>query len=417
MQMKKINSNTDELMSNPLFMKDYFISNGIVEVDNRDIYDTINCFAMKDNHLSFNIMEYYTTASLDICLAFFFPKFTHSEIKQIVSMFTFHHKLFSDTIPENDVIYIMSTDTNITFASKIIDLLITKENYMIQQESTFFKRNHSLKKSTIDKMKVQDFQKIISKQLKISLSSYFKKHIKDVNVELINKVLEESVDDYNKRINNKPFFKDYNDYDFFVNIKNTKIHYKTIMIKDYVQCNMEPESELTNGIDLVLLKHNPEKNKSVEKIIDRISMNDQVTLYLHTKNIKTLRKLLNPVFQKQDLSYLLSIIALFDFHYQLKHPYANEILLTIYKDPKKMFSKECAYTSNFIFNFACKDFNISIGRETELHTYEFSYKHDSFAAIYKKLCEHICHTLAKSSDIEPEQLSYQHVKLEQMKNA
>jgi hypothetical protein len=415
--MKKTNSNTDELMSNPLFMRDYFISNGIVEVDNRDIDDTSNCFTMKDNQLSFNIMEYYTTASLDLCLAFFLPSLTASEIKQIVSMFTFHYNLFSDNLTENNVIYIMSTDTNITFSSKIIDLLITKSYYNIQQESAFFKRNHAFHVSVFNKMKIKEFHKIIIKQLKISLSNYFKKKIKDVNVELINKVLTESVDDYNKRINHTAFFKDYTDYDFFINIKNTNIRYKTIMIKDYVQCNMDPESELITGVDLVLLKHNPERNKGVEKIIDRISMNDQVTLYLYTKNIKTLRKLLTPVFKDQDLSYLLSIIALFDFHQQLKNPYANEILLTIYKDAKMMISKEHAYTSDFIFNFACKDFNISIGRETELHTYDFSYKHDSFAAIYKKLCDHIGNFLAKSSGIEPDELTYQHVKLEQMKNS
>lgn len=415
--MKRINSNTDELMSNPLFMRDYFISNGIVEVDNRDIDDTTNCFAMKDHQISFNIMEYYTTASLDVCLAFFFPTLTLSEIKQVVSMFRFHHKLFSDHLPDNEVIYIMSTDTNITFSSKIIDLLVTKSYYNIQQESAFFRKNHAFHVSVINKMKIKHFHKIIIKQLKISLSNYFKKHIKDINVELINKVLNESVEEYNNRINNNIFFKNYNDYDFFINIKNTHIIYKTVMIKDYVKCNMEPEYELKNGYELVLLKHNPEKNKGIEKIIDRISMNDQVTLYLYTKNIKTLRKLLTPVFKDQDLSYLLSIIALFDFHQQLKNPYANEILLTIYKDAKMMISKEHAYTSDFIFNFACKDFNISIGRDTELHTYEFSYKHDSFATIYKKLCEHICHTLAKSSDIEPAELTYQHVKLEQMKNS
>jgi hypothetical protein len=415
--MKNTISNTDKLMSNPLCLRDYFLSNGIVEVDNDNIDDSINSFIMKDHQLSFNIMEYYTTSSIETCLSFFLPQLSKNELKQIVSMFNFHYQLFNDALPDHDLIYIMSTDTTITFSSKIIDIMITKSHYNIQQESAFFKKNHSLKVSMAEKMNVTDFQKIIIKQLKMSLSNYFKKTIKDVNVELINKVLTESVDDYNKRINQTAFFKDYTDYDFFINIKNTHIRYKTIMIKDYVHCNMEPESELSNGHEVVILKHNPERNKSVAKIIDRISTDDQVTLYLYTKNIKTLRKLLTPVFQDKNLSYLLSIIALFDFHHQLKNPYVNEILLTIYKDPKRMISKESAYTSNFIFNFACKDFNISIGRDTELHTYDFSYKHDDFAAIYKKLCEHICNTLAKSSDIEPYELTYQHVKLEQMKNS
>ena len=415
--MKKINYNTDELMSNPIFMRDYFISNGIVEVDNRDIDDTTNCFAMKDNQLSFNIMEYYTTASLDLCLAFFLPSLTASEIKQIVSMFTFHYQLFSDYLPENNIIYIMITDTNITFSSKIINLLITKSYYNIQQESAFFKRNHALPISVVNKIKIKEFHKIIIKQLRVSLSSYFKKHIKDINVELINKVINESIEDYNNRINNNVYFKKYNDYDFFINIKNSHINYKTVMIKDYLKCNMEPEHELKNGYELVILKHNPERNKGIEKIIDRISVNDQVALYIYTNNIKTLRVLLTPIFQDQDLSYLLSIIALFDFHQQIKNPYANEILLTIDKAAKMMISKEHAYTSNSIFNFSCKDFNISIGRDTELNTYAFSYKNDSLEAIYKRLCEHICHTLAKSHDIEPSELTYQHIKLEQMKNS
>ena len=50
---------------------------------------------------------------------------------------------------------------------------------------------------------------------------------------------------------------------FFVNIKNSNIPYKTIMVKDYVNQDIQPENELCDDYDLIILKHNPEKNNAI----------------------------------------------------------------------------------------------------------------------------------------------------------
>lgn len=414
--MRKKLNNTLQLINNPLLLKEFFITNGVNEVSQKKIYNTKNSFSIEDNNPQIKLVEYQTTASLEFCLSFFIQKLSKSEIKQMISMFRFHYQLFNDII-EDEPISIMCTDTTIIFNSKIIDLMITQEHCNIQQESAFFKRSISLSMLNFNKITIEKCHKMIISQLKMSLSQYYKKTINNVNVEVINNVLNESIDDYNKRTNNQPFFKDYDDYDFFVNIKNRKISYKTVALKDYHgKEEVDPLSDLNENCELVIFKFNPEK-KDKETIIDRITIHDQVSLHLHAKNIKTLRKLLTPVFHEKDLSYLLSIISLFHFNNQIKYPYDNKIPFILSKDPKKMFSKEDAYTNISRFTLSCMDFTMSIGKETKIENLDFTYKNNDFEKIYKKLCEYTCKTLAESLAVDVSELTYQHVNLEQMKNA
>lgn len=414
--MKKELNNALKLIKNPLLLKEFFLANNINEVSQKEIDNSSNSFSIVDNQPHFKLVQYYTTASVETCLLFFFQKLSKAEINQIVSMFRFHYQLFN-SIEKDDSIDILCTDTTITFSSKIIDLLITQDHCNIQQESAFFKRNISVNMLNFNKMTIENYKKIIIHQLKLSLSQYFKKSVKMINTKLINEVLNESIDDYYKRINNQPFFKDYDDYDFFINIKNKKIFYKTIMVKDYhSKDRIDPISELNENCELVIFKYNPE-SKDKEIIIDRITMHDQVSLHLHTKNIKALRSLLSPVFHEKDLSYLLSIISLFDFNNQLKNPYDNKLSLIINKYPQKMFTKEDAYTNTSRFTFDCINFNMKIGKETMVENIDFTYKNNNFEKIYKTLCEYTCNKLAESLDIDVSELTCQHVKLEQMKNA
>lgn len=136
--MKKENKNIIKLMNNQLYLKEYLLNNAVIETtNNRGVLPT-QSFEITSHDLNFKIVEYMTTAKLELCLSFFFEHLTASEISQIVSMFTFHYELFNETLPKNDVISIMSTDANITVSSKIIDIFITKGTINIQQESSFF---------------------------------------------------------------------------------------------------------------------------------------------------------------------------------------------------------------------------------------------------------------------------------------
>lgn len=77
---------------------------------------------------------------------------------------------------------------------------MTKHNFEIYQECSFFESAYSLKKVTIE-----NIQKVLTKQLKKSLSLYFNEDIKMVTNETIKKVLNESIDHYDLRINHKAF--------------------------------------------------------------------------------------------------------------------------------------------------------------------------------------------------------------------
>lgn len=409
--MKKENKNIIKLMNNQLYLKEYLLNNAVIETtNNRGVLPT-QSFEITSHDLNFKIVEYMTTAKLELCLSFFFEHLTASEISQIVSMFTFHYELFNETLPKNDVISIMSTDANITVSSKIIDIFITKGTINIQQESSFFKKNYSFKNKILN---FSEFQKIMIKQIKVSVSKYFEKTIKNINVNTINNILIETIDDYNERLNQKHYFKNYIDYDFFVNIKNSNIPYKTIMVKDYVNQDIQPENELCDDYDLIILKHNPEKNN--EKVLDRISVYDQITLYMNINNTKTLKILLTPIFQDKDLSYLLSIISLFHFSRQIHYPFDKKITLSIYKEPKKKFEKETVYTHEHTFHFRCNEFALSVGRNVELYICDFFYKDNNLMAVYQKLLTNITHNISISAEIDPKELTYRHVQLEQMKN-
>lgn len=409
--MKQKNKNIIELMKNQLYFQEYLLNNNVIETKNNRGILPKQSFEITSHDLNLKIIEYVTTAKLELCLSFFFQHITESEIRQIVSMFTFHYELFNETLPKNDVIYIMSTDANITVSSKIIDIFITKDTINIQQESSFFKKNYSFKNKILN---FSEFQKIMIKQIKVSVSKYFEKKIKSINVKTINNILVETIDDYNERLNQKHYFKNYFDYDFFINIKNSNIRYKTIMVKDYVNQDIQPENELCDDYDIIILKHNPEKNN--EKVLDRISVYDQITLYMNINNTKTLKTLLTPIFQDKDLSYLLSIISLFHFSRQIHYPFNKKIILSIYKEPKKKFEKETVYTHEHTFQFTCNQFNLSVGRNIELYICDFFEKADNFMDVYKKLLTDITHNISISAEIDPNELTYRHVQLEQMKN-
>jgi hypothetical protein len=109
-----------------------------------------------------------------------------------------------------------------------------------------------------------------------------------------------------------------------------------------------------------------------------------------------------------------------NFIEKIENPYSENALVSIEKEPTMYDSKEAVFCANYIFNISVGDFGVSIGRETEIRSYslyDYNYASDKFQLIYNNLLNLLRKKLSKSLDVAPKELTFEHVKLQQMKNS
>jgi len=403
-----MNSNIQNFMKDHRFFQKYLQKNGVVLSSDHNLNGIANSFSINETQLNFAISEYNTTANLELCLSFFLPNFTSSEIRQVISMFEFHYHLFCLKPDENEVFNVIVTNNHISFNSKIIALQMTQNDFEVYQNFSFFETAYSIKK-----LNIESFQKVMIKQLKKSLSLYFENNVKQVNNELINNVLNESIEQYDHRINNKHFFKKWDDHIFSKNIDDNL----TYILKSYLyqaEEEVEPIDRLENK-NIAIIKQDIEHS-----VMELNKLQERINILADVNKTKIIRTLLQPVFIESELDYLISIISLMDFMEQIDNPYASKNVLFIDKESTELKSKDDVFCANYIFNISVGDFSLNIGRETEIRSYslyEYTYKSDKFKSIYKSLVNLLKKDLSKSLDISSNEITTQHIKLQQMKNS
>jgi hypothetical protein len=407
--MKNTNANILGLFGNHLFLKEYLLKMGVVESKDNNIKGKLNTFSVSENNLNFQLTEYYAAVDIRIILSFFMPHFTKNEINQVVSMFEFHHNLFCVPMGKNEVFHFVVTNNHVTFSSKLVEFQVTKHSFEIYQECSFFESAYSLKKLTVD-----DFQKVIIEQLKKSLSLYFNEDIKKVNNTTIANVVNESIESYDVRINHKAFFKKWTDHSFYKNINDSKLSY---ILKNYIYEDEESDSSLSflENKNIAIIKQESETH-----IVELENLKDRVSLFVDVNKMDVIRTVLKPIFHEKELSSLLSIISLMNFIEQIENPYSIQKLISIEKEPTLFDSKEYVFCTNYIFNISVGDFSLNIGRETEIRSYslhDYNYSSDKFNLIYKSLVNLLKKWLTKSLDVETKELTFEHVKIQQMKNS
>lgn len=407
--MKNTNANILGLFDNHLFLKEYLLKMGVIESKDNNIKGRRNTFSVSENNLNFQLTEYYATVDIRIILSFFMPQFTKSEINQVISMFEFHHNLFCAPLTENEVFHFVVTNNHVTFSSKLVEFQVTKHSFEIYQECSFFESAYSLKKLT-----VADFQRVIIEQLKKSLSLYFNEDIKKVSNTTIVNVMNESIEAYDARINHKAFFKKWTDHDFCKNINDSKLSY---ILKNYIYEDEESDASLSflENKNIAIIKQESETH-----IVELANLKDRISLFVDVNKIDVIRTILKPIFHEKELSYLLSIISLMNFIEQIENPYSIQKLISIEKEPTLFDSKEYVFCTNYIFNISVGDFSLNIGRESEIRSYslhDYNYSSDKFNLIYKSLVNLLKKWLTKSLDVESKELTFEHVKLQQMKNS
>ena len=273
-----MNDNIRGLLNNHLLLKEHLLKMGAVYLKDTIVQCPVNTFSVTENSLNFQLTEYYAAVDLNILLSFFMPHFTQSEIKQVISMFEFHHNLFCAPLVENEAFQLIVTNNHVTFSSKTVEFQMTKHNFEIYQECSFFESAYSLKKVTIEHI-----QKVLSEQLKKSLSLYFNEDIKMVTNETIKKVLNESIGHYDLRINHKAFFKKWTDAGFVQNIHDSKLTY---LLKEYVYEDEESDTSLNflKNHDIIVVKQELESH-----VVQLENLKDRIEVLVNVHNSKVIR--------------------------------------------------------------------------------------------------------------------------------
>lgn len=318
------NTNVINLLNNNLLMVDYFLKLGMTKIDEIDLDAAIlsdsiyNVFFVKDTTLLYQMADYYVKADLDYCLSFILQHFTDVEIKQTISMFKFHNDLFYEKAIQKNFYQIIVSPTIISLRSDVINIDIERNKYIIFKRSSFFNKIYEL-----DTVYFDDLYTIITDQLKSSISLYAEDDVKLIDNKIIKKILNESVDEFYKRINNRTFFNLVSDNEFYKNIINSNLSYELQNMMNFDDNNF---NYFINKKDLLFLQQ-PNEDPAVELQ----NIKNDVSIYSHINKVNVINKLLKPLFNSSNLSYVLSIISVLNLFEKMNNPYSNNYTLRIHK--------------------------------------------------------------------------------------
>lgn len=404
------NTNVINLLNNNLLMVDYFLKLGMTKIDEIDLDAAIlsdsiyNVFFVKDTTLLYQMADYYVKADLDYCLSFILQHFTDVEIKQTISMFKFHNDLFYEKAIQKNFYQIIVSPTIISLRSDVINIDIERNKYIIFKRSSFFNKIYEL-----DTVYFDDLYTIITDQLKSSISLYAEDDVKLIDNKIIKKILNESVDEFYKRINNRTFFNLVSDNEFYKNIINSNLSYELQNMMNFDDNNF---NYFINKKDLLFLQQ-PNEDPAVELQ----NIKNDVSIYSHINKVNVINKLLKPLFNSSNLSYVLSIISVLNLFEKMNNPYSNNYTLRIHKYSTTNNSKADVMQYSYITVISFGSFDIMIGRITSVIYMKKNYLVKDLKEVYKKVIDLTIENLSSTLNIDPEKLTFKHIKLQQMVNS
>jgi hypothetical protein len=361
-------------------------------------------------------------------MSYILPYFSKNEINQLVSMFQFHNNIFSTYLGNNLETYLTISNDNISLNTDLFcfefstdmddDILINIGHYTEFFETCWYP----------EIITIHDIQCMIANQLKTSASRYFNKEIKVINNEIMNKIINETFADCQYRLNNKGLYIKSHYQEICKNIYDSKLDYKLLLNVDYNKI-INVENKLKNH-DIIIIKDNSDLGKET---IDQLYFGFVSSIFIDKPNI--IRKVLKNIFNDDDISFILSIISLFDFIEKIKKPSSKECLVTLWTNSDYYQSKDEIIHTPSALGFIVNDFRLNIGRSIEVNhktlentgidyngepTYaektNYKYIADNFENIYINLVNLLEKKLIKSLDVSKENLTWDHIKLQQMKN-
>jgi hypothetical protein len=429
--MNQFKKSIKKIMKKPLNLKKILELNGCkqIEIINEDDDEGIineydeKLFSFEGDN---TYARYQTTENIDFLLAYILPDFSKNEIKQLISMFEFSNNLFCEKIKKNQIVNIFIENEYIEFSSDLICIEINLDIYRnhppieINQFNNFFGGSFSL-----DEITIETIHNCIIIKLKESVSKYFDKKIESIDNNLINKIINESFDEFNYRINSKGLYKtNYQDL-FYKNFEDFKIKYKIAIKEDNQEIYPDIKKDFFVSNDILIIENKINENKNELK-----ELSSYFNILSSIDKPNSLKKILENIFVKDDISYILSIISVCDFINKIENPYSKDFLITVWLDVEPHISKESIFESRYFLRININKFRLSIGRNIDLYyeneidynnenddQFYYMFSSSNLKKSYKHLVQSVSKKITESIQIDRKNLTWRHIILEQMKNS
>lgn len=417
-----------KIMRNPLLVKKLFLANGYLEVNELDDTGDNNFVVETDD--SHSEVKYNTNIDILVILSILFPKFSNSEVKALKSMLKFHNDLFCEKNEKNGVNSLYVSMECIEFTSDLVTIEINesfmngyKTSYEIIQYNDFF---NTQSYSGVPKFK--DIQQEMIKQYKKSISVYCNKDIKIINSRLINKIVNETFDSCNYRINSKGLYNINYFKKIFENISEKNIKYKFLEDDGSYSGNKSIDKESFLDNDIFMVKKQ-DKDNPVNVDTPLNSLNNGVAIILQITNLNVLSKILENIFVEKDISYILSIISLLHFINKINDYGSDNFIVNIWIDSTIHKTKESVFESEHMAQITIDNFRFDIGRNIDIYYSNLDdysedvssiieidehMKQENLAIAYDNLLENLKKNILNSLEINELDLGWQHIMLLQM---
>jgi hypothetical protein len=410
---------TLDILMDGLKLKDFFLEKGLIEVSLKDINEIPNAFSMKisDDASGF---EYSTTANDAILLSCIFNKYSDNQINEIVSLLSLYENLFFTK--ERYLTKIDTYQNNLRIDNGWLLIYASVKNNSkrihidFNKYSTFF-QNISLKENNFE-----ESIRSLKNMFKKAVNAYYNQNNVEVNIKNIKRIINESCQDYDYRINSKGLY----NINYFNltkdNIIKSFINYKIINQNYENKC-----VEFLNKNKLLI-----SKSKNEDDLSDNLHNTKFGLKYIFKRtNYKIPEIMLKSVFKEDDISYIISIISLLSFINEINNDYSKNETINMLVDKFSYDSKNATCSHNTIIFNQIGNFRFNIGRTIEIYYFnDSSYSRksngsiviadiryqSSFKVVYDKLLKDFIKKISISQELKPKNLKFNNILLEHMQN-
>lgn len=416
----KYKSIVHEILDNGLRLKDFFIDNGITEVELSDLNTTQNAFNVKSVDHD-NGLEYKTTVSDTFILSCIFQSYSKNQINELVSFLNFYEQLFfvNERSPNTKI---DTYKNSLIFDNGWLLIYVSKKDNGKKISIDFNKYSSFFQNINLPYNNFDNLMNSLKNILKKAINTYYQKNNVEVTNESIQWIINESLQDYDYRINSRGLY----DIKYFNlikdNVKKSLSSYKILNQHDVANY-----SKLLKESKILIIR-----SQNEDFIDNEIDSTKFGLKFLFTNgNYNEAKVSLNNVFSKENVSYFVSIISLLSFINKINNDFLNDNLIDMFVDKFTYDSKNTVVSHNTILFTQVGNFRFNIGRSIEIYYFNeanYSRQHNgsitieairgqsSFKVVYEKLLKDFIKKLADSQELKPKNLKIDNILLEYIQN-
>lgn len=257
-------------------------------------------------------------------LSVIFPNFSPNEIRELVSFLIFMNNIFSDNKVNHgeSVDFCIENDNQgFTISSPILELNMNNNVLAI--------RGENLNKRLLKPLDIEchDIMYTLKKSLKSNLTFYFE-DIFDVDTALINKMLNETVNEYFWRKNNSDIVKHLSDEDYIDHIFNLG---KANMIRSKI-----PSLQLFNGVANIKKLYNDSYSKSIR---DEMMMADNFMVQFQYQDLYQMRTFFEKIMEPSAINHIFQLIDLYTFRLKINGQFRSNDEIKVFRSNLQRYKK------------------------------------------------------------------------------